>query len=639
MKRYADLIGNYKNARIKNLADNKMIGRFAALAVANTVYINSYYNNVKYSYVMYKNGTGINIDLLGSIQGNFKNGVEINVIVNISDDALCDAILTLCYFKKLHVEYTGEISSYRLKDTIERFNDRTIKEYMHFCECEAVPRYPCKIRVGNVLYNFERTDIPWAYERNITLRFNIGELDITPNREQVQKTPRSIQAIQEKLKLATQEYNEEVKKYITQLNTSFHSFRDVILWFQYNRYTYLNPEIKVIKIEIDDIIKLGGIKFNENEVPQNILNALTINHFPITVSKSNASFVTRCGVNSKEYALSKFIATKIYIQKDSRLKQITKDYYDSINKDSYIILKDKSFNALLKQCINYFDIDIVKYYIKNIDVKEIANDLVPVTFKPHINTIDAYTSSNKQTLSSYRKYIAGKYVVNPIRNVKEFCSQKQTVIYSENTKTDGNLRALSIILHKYIRNDKILVCTISKDLVPLIKNKRPFIHIDDYLSKFRRPISKWVTSRYMSYEKQKYTDPYRYYSDLLPVKNVDFYNGYRNKYYASLENETKNCSNALDIYNTYIKNKWLDYGALESFYPTDRELKFYIIKRTMACCTSDVLILYLTKRFGICNNKNVLASIKDINNYIDKGIKIYESIQTKQLDNPLILNR
>ena len=43
------------------------IGRFSCLACVDVAHITSYYDGVKYSYVMYKNGGGINIDMLSTV--------------------------------------------------------------------------------------------------------------------------------------------------------------------------------------------------------------------------------------------------------------------------------------------------------------------------------------------------------------------------------------------------------------------------------------------------------------------------------------------------------------------------------------------------------------------------------------------
>ena len=85
-----------------------MIGRFSCLACTNVANITSYYEGKKYSYVMYKNGSGINIDRLSVTEGDFKNGLEVSIKMRIYHDSeLTDAIKTLCLFDKLYVEYFG----------------------------------------------------------------------------------------------------------------------------------------------------------------------------------------------------------------------------------------------------------------------------------------------------------------------------------------------------------------------------------------------------------------------------------------------------------------------------------------------------------------------------------------------------
>ena len=128
------------------------IGRFSCLSCADVANINSYCNGKKYSYIMYKNGGGINIDKLSEVEGDFKNGLEVSIEVNLYGfTALSVSIQKLCLFDKLYIEYKGTNS--RLKRDIEEFNNRKVKNYKNFSRCSEVisGRY---FRVGNVIYDF-----------------------------------------------------------------------------------------------------------------------------------------------------------------------------------------------------------------------------------------------------------------------------------------------------------------------------------------------------------------------------------------------------------------------------------------------------------------------------------------------------
>ena len=97
---------------------------------------------------------------------------------------------------------------------IHSFNDRKILKYKNFYAGAFYNKTSCHILLGNVVYELDLFKFPEycgssSYHRNIFKyiepRFEIGELDVTPNRESLMYTDRTLNAIREKLKNVTDE--------------------------------------------------------------------------------------------------------------------------------------------------------------------------------------------------------------------------------------------------------------------------------------------------------------------------------------------------------------------------------------------------------------------------------------------------
>jgi hypothetical protein len=185
------------------------IGRFASLACSNTVYITSYYNGTAYYYVMCKSGNSITTNLLMEKLTDEKNGVEIS-IKNIYDfHPYIEALSYIVFFPNVYIQgcYNAD-----------EINNSKIKVFNNFAASSL--RVRNKILLGNVLYpcNYynltddSRNFLNRIENTGIVIKFNIGELNITPNRESIIYTPETKDIINTRIK----EAEEEINSYIIQ---------------------------------------------------------------------------------------------------------------------------------------------------------------------------------------------------------------------------------------------------------------------------------------------------------------------------------------------------------------------------------------------------------------------------------------
>lgn len=183
------------------------IGRFACLACSDIVSITSYYNNKKYLYVMEKVDNEIKIHLLNVENTIEKNGLEIE-IKNIKDKKKYeDAIKKVSFFPNVYIK-GFEID--------EQFNNNKIKHYKNFAVSilNFFSYHDIPILLGNVLYNI-KIEILTKENQNFLLQhcmyahlvftFNIGEINVTPNREDIIYNENSIDLINKKINAAKEE--------------------------------------------------------------------------------------------------------------------------------------------------------------------------------------------------------------------------------------------------------------------------------------------------------------------------------------------------------------------------------------------------------------------------------------------------
>lgn len=211
------------------------IGRFAALSCSNTVFITSYYNGTMYSYIMIKDVNKININLVNTCNTTEKNGVKIEIKNLKSLHNYREAIKDLVFFPNIYVE-----DSY----PIYPINTYQIKQGKHYAVTSIY--ISNKILLGNVLYPLKISNLNLSnFSRDLTLflnsidytgivlKFDIGDLDITPNREEIIYTERSKQAIINKIIDACTELESAINNLVTNEKGSF-STNDVFNFYQYN---------------------------------------------------------------------------------------------------------------------------------------------------------------------------------------------------------------------------------------------------------------------------------------------------------------------------------------------------------------------------------------------------------------------
>lgn len=187
------------------------IGRFSALACSDTVSIISYYNGLAFHYIMIKEGNNITTNLVNTVTTEEKNGVEVSIHINNPRPYL-DALSYLAFFPNIYIETKCYLEN--------NLNNIKIKKYNKFAIATTSIKH--KILLGNVLYPLDidkcnqesKKLVELIGNKGFAFRFNIGELNITPNRESIIYTNDTIKVINDRIKEAKEELISIAKPYI-----------------------------------------------------------------------------------------------------------------------------------------------------------------------------------------------------------------------------------------------------------------------------------------------------------------------------------------------------------------------------------------------------------------------------------------
>lgn len=247
------------------------IGKYSTLSCSNTVYITSYYEGIQYLYMMIKSGNTITTNLIAESPTDEKNGVEVTIknIYNIVPYE--KALRYIVFFPNVYIEgINNDNNTIKLK----RFNNFAV----------ASCRINTKILLGNVLYpcnNYLLSKESKEFLENIeysgiVIKFNVGELNITPNRESIIYSSTTIDKINKRINDAKEELDKLVaKKCSKDYNNLYELYLAVKTSIEYypisDSYISVNYRYKLkdtgYNTDIDtSTITFKGVKLSDEEI-------------------------------------------------------------------------------------------------------------------------------------------------------------------------------------------------------------------------------------------------------------------------------------------------------------------------------------------------------------------------------------
>ena len=216
-------IGSSTKRESNELIGGFGIGKYSSLACTDTVFITSYYKGISYLYVMVKSGNTITTNLVSETPTKEKDGVEVT-IKNISYIIpYMKALDSIVFFPNIYIDGISNIIN---KSKIKRFNNFAVSSVTLID----------KILLGNVLYPCDTEKfIPEVREflyniehSGIVVKFNIGELNITPNRENIIYTKDTINKITDRILAAKKELEDLIANKLNKDYNNLYEYWKVI---------------------------------------------------------------------------------------------------------------------------------------------------------------------------------------------------------------------------------------------------------------------------------------------------------------------------------------------------------------------------------------------------------------------------
>ena len=665
------------------------IGRFAALSCSNIVRISSYYNNTHYGYLMYQDGTSICIDKVYEGTGDYQNGVEIDVTVCKEDaygDLKCiiEGLNSLSYFEGVYLECQKDIfevkhrySTRRLLIDAEKyvndFNNRKIHDFGPFKVCTNCTNNSldqCNVLMGNVLYPVKGELVnKYLHGLNIpiALKCDIGELDVTPNREELQYNSKTIKAIESKLNEARNVIIKTIEDYLSK------DFNNVYDWYMAHNHEYVKVPLytfnefnEISMICTKSILTQFGIKLASTikgvPIPKNlytIYRAVRQCHIPTTYRLDNGKFYVEKGnILSISRYIDKYASNKVYVL-DAPYRPITKRYFienvDTLPNTTTYFLN----NTYIKQYFYRTIRNLVLYHNATRNIKEVTDypkeelRMIWEDFKrnyfnlPTFNNSDvpkAYIEAHKTKVSTVKKEARKCVIYTACESDKYDYSQKvPKVVFDTTAMSFENIPKYKGKIIYAEKDNKILpvLFTIYRQLsigtipyrfvevaptnMQALASFKNCTSLELFLANQDPILTKVVTSLYL---KNHLGIEYMYTHPSIGIPNIDNTITLVDRYFDISYNvrhfpeESDRYKLFTEIYNLYIKKHWLDYNLLGKIEAIPNFVSLY---NFIVNCEKDpntikkLAISYFIYMNKICTaNANNLKKIKSCLNTVNQ---------------------
>jgi hypothetical protein len=350
-------------------SDNKQIGgfgigRFSALAYSNVVHITSCYDGQRYQYMMYKDGNSVAIDLLNTIPTDERNGLEVKLQIKTGDyQSFVDAIKSqLVYFENLYVTSIKSDKSHDWENGYyenieEKYNTFKIKKYRTFWVNSLDTKKELNLVLGKVRYPIRLSNLKGDYSSKvedypISLYFNIGDLSVTPNREEILYSDENIETIEKKLILALEEIDEltaaakatdytDVPEYLEAIGNTM--YLDLLQTPDEGEHN-----IRIKLTQGNRFVTLQGHNFDEKGFAKTYKEIMTSRDIVISYTLRNGMIKYQNMHKNINNLKDNF--GEIYIGRVGDFKNITKRYIrENFEEESWFIEPDKNYVGYYRQ--------------------------------------------------------------------------------------------------------------------------------------------------------------------------------------------------------------------------------------------------------------------------------------------------
>lgn len=545
------------------------IGRFSCLACADVAHITSYYNGKKYSYVMYKNGGGINIDQLSVTEGDYKNGLEVSIEKSFTLSELSAALSGVCLFDKLYVSYKGNYSSFNV--TIDEFNKRKITNFNTFSRCSYLYHTRNYFKVGKVLYGYSGDGLKTI--AGIIIDLPIGSVDITPNREALQFTDFTNKTINAKIAEVKQEFQKMVNSHINGDITMSKLCNNFVL----NDWYTVREKEEVISIDKEDVkVNLDSVTLDGEKIPKDYATFLRAAQYvgieKDIVYKTISSYSFR--LNTYNNSLRNLLIGRFNLieKADKVTKQVTLKYTIEQNKLTSVILVCDGLNTFKSAIEKYmsgfrdpsdsFNVqECIDFTFRHIPIKVMSNDSVPQSY---IDTYKEEQKGKRKKVNPSEIPVRVYYSYGYRRSSLNYIPNTGLVVYSSHVQDDTVLKEIAELC-----SDKFRVITVKAEHVKLFEGNRRFISIENFMFLKNPMLTKIVTAHIIKRNFSEMASKYNIGFAYLPI-----YSEFNAKYSAQI-----NClrywanDTSAKIFKYYEEHGWVNQYDIAYFSLSEEEAK------------------------------------------------------------------
>ena len=255
------------------------IGAKSPFAYTDTFYIIANHNGIKYSYMLYKGNDAFHMDMIKKVPTSDLNSTEVIIPIKEHSDLRTfrkSIEQQLLYFENIRYINVEEGLGANIKSIACDYEDEDLAISLDLKSASIDQELHCM--VGRVRYplDFNSLDNIWKdnynnKEREIpaAIKFDIGEIDLVPSRENIRYTDRTKEAIKAKI--------ESVRKScIYDCNRELNNATDFIHWLEMStsilkRDTWRRTYDSVFEIRAS----LAGLK--KDDIKLNLVGELSVN--------------------------------------------------------------------------------------------------------------------------------------------------------------------------------------------------------------------------------------------------------------------------------------------------------------------------------------------------------------------------
>ena len=434
-------------------------------------------NNVYTGETERSNGTIVRIPFLDSDLYSFKNAVKTQLLY--FDNIQYQGLLP-------NIDYTivkGDhfvISSKR--DELGNYN--SLKNSLHACIGQVA--YPLDFSQLSIGSYSNKASVP------IALKFDVGEIDVTPKREQIEYNDRTIQVIEDKITKCFGELQEMLQDQHENVDNIEDSLKHLTNLYKLNIADEF--EIKYPKhFDYDPVIYLPDGGFIESYIYGSVYNI----GYSLYNNYKTSNGRSKSGLSINEDAL-------YYIPEDENASHKKNRWIGKDTGQNTITLLNKSKN------FNLFDTsideeDIYKAIDSLCDIKDYRNVSVPKDFEQNKNTSTKSTTKKSRDKDEFPiKYLDLESSWNRSTMKESNIDTSHTYVYGARAD-DNNLKLLSDLKFKFRNyNDSFdnmfVVLKIAKSRFSIFEDLPHSYHIDEFLSEKNKIIRRYLNATEYKYK-------------------------------------------------------------------------------------------------------------------------------------------